>query len=141
MLNKAQVLGRLGQDPEVRKMQSGDDVANFSLAVTETWKDKQTGEKKEATEWINCVVFGGAAKVIEQYAKKGNRLYVEGKLKTRSWEKDGIKRYSTEVIVQGYNGTVQIIDWPNDEYNQDAHNQAKSNGYQPDNDMDDSIPF
>lgn len=140
MINKVTVLGRLGAEPDIRTMQSGDKVANLNVAVSETWKDKQTGEKKEKTEWVKCVVFGGVVSVIENYAKKGNRIYIEGKLQTRSWEQDGVKKYATEVVVQGFGGSVQIIDWPNNEYNQDAHNQAKSNGYQNDS-LEDEIPF
>lgn len=134
-MNKVQVLGRLGRDPEIRTMQSGDKVANFSLAVTESWKDKQTGAKKEKTEWIPVVVFGGAAGVIEQYAQKGNRLLVEGKFQTRSWEKDGAKKYTTEVVVQGFGGSIQIIDWPE----QGSSGQASLE--QPVDDMEDIIPF
>jgi single-strand DNA-binding protein len=141
MINKVTILGRLGAEPDIRTMQSGDKVANLNVAISESWKDKQTGEKKEKTEWVKCVVFGGVVKVIQDYARKGNRIYIEGKLQTRSWEQDGVKKYATEVVVQGFGGSVQIIDWSNDEYNQDAHNQAKSNGYQPQDDMADDIPF
>lgn len=96
-LNKVQIIGRLGKDPEVKNLQSGSTVANFSLAVSETWKDKQTGEKKEKTEWINIVLWGNAAEVAQKYLHKGDMCYVEGKIQTRSYEKDGITKYVTEV--------------------------------------------
>lgn len=96
-LNKVQIIGRLGKDPEVKNLQSGSTVANFSLAVSEQWKDKQTGEKKEKTEWINIVLWGNAAEVAQKYLHKGDMCYVEGKIQTRSYEKDGITKYVTEV--------------------------------------------
>lgn len=96
-LNKVQLIGRLGQDPEVKYMPSGDAVCNLSLATSETWKDKNTGEKKEATEWHRVVLFGRLAEVAGEYLKKGALVYFEGKIKTRKWEKDGETRYTTEV--------------------------------------------
>ncbi|MBC6401001.1 MAG: single-stranded DNA-binding protein [Ekhidna sp.] len=99
-VNKVILVGRLGRDPEVRHFESGAAVANFSMATSETYPDRQTGEKKEQTEWHNVAVWRkGLVEVVEKYVKKGDMIYVEGKLKTRSWEKDGITRYSTEVVV------------------------------------------
>lgn len=135
-MNRIQVLGRVGQAPEIRKTQNGDSVANFSVAVTEKWKDAQ-GQKQERTEWIPVVIWGKLADIAEKYVTKGARVYIEGKFKTRSWEKDGTKVYTTECVVQGFDGNLDIIDWPE---KQSAHNEAKANGYQPD-DIEDSIPF
>ena len=100
MLNKVQCIGRLGKDPEVRSLESGKAVANFSLACSEKWKDRVTGEVKEKTEWVNVVAWDPLAdKVIAKYLHKGDLVYIEGKLQTRSWEKDGVTRYTTEVLV------------------------------------------
>ncbi len=92
------LVGRLGKDPEVRHLENGATVANFSIATSETYKDRQTGERREQTEWHNVVLWRGLAEVAEKYVKKGDMIYVEGKLRTRSWEKDGITRYTTEVV-------------------------------------------
>ncbi|ATI15719.1 putative single-stranded DNA-binding protein [Bordetella phage vB_BbrM_PHB04] len=97
-LNKVQLIGRLGADPEVKYMQSGDAVCNFSLATSETWKDKASGEKKEATEWHRITMYGRVAEVAGEYLRKGSLVYLEGKNKTRKWtDKEGIERYTTEV--------------------------------------------
>jgi single-strand DNA-binding protein len=98
-LNKVTLIGNLGKDPEMRHFPNGDLVANTSLATTETWKDKNSGEKKEATEWHNLVFHRRLAEIAAQYLKKGSQIYVEGSIKTRSWEKDGTKHYMTEIIV------------------------------------------
>lgn len=97
-VNKVILVGRLGKDPEVRHLENGATVANFSMATSETYKDRQTGERREQTEWHNVVLWRGLAEVAEKYVKKGDMIYVEGKLKTRSWEKDGVTRYTTEVV-------------------------------------------
>ncbi|MEP1034028.1 single-stranded DNA-binding protein [Ekhidna sp.] len=97
-VNKVILVGRLGKDPEVRHLENGATVANFSLATSETYKDRQTGERREQTEWHNVVLWRGLAEVVEKYVKKGDMIYVEGKLRTRSWEKDGVTRYTTEVV-------------------------------------------
>lgn len=97
-VNKVMLVGRLGKDPEVRHLESGAAVANFSIATSETYKDRNTGERKEVTEWHNVVLWRGLAEVAEKYVKKGDLIYVEGKLRTRSWEKDGVTRYTTEVV-------------------------------------------
>lgn len=96
------LIGRLGKDPEVRHFENGGMVANFTMATSETYKDKTTGEKKEITDWHNIVARNQAADIIQKYVHKGDMLYVEGKLRTRSWEKDGITRYTTEVIVDNF---------------------------------------
>jgi single-strand DNA-binding protein len=105
-VNKVILIGNLGKDPEVRYFPSGDAVANATLATTETWKDKQSGEQKEATEWHNLVFPGKLGEIAGKYLKKGSKVYVEGSLRTRSWEKDGIKRYTTEIRV----GEMQMLD-------------------------------
>ena len=98
-LNKVQIIGNLGRDPEVRYTADGAAIANLSLATTSSWKDKNTGEKREETEWHRCVFYGKIAEIVGQYAKKGRPLYVEGRLKTRKWtDKDGIEKYTTEIV-------------------------------------------
>ena len=97
-LNKAMLIGRLGRDPEVRYTPDGLAVANFSIATSEEWKDKSTGEKKERTEWHRIVAFGKLGEICGEYLSKGKQVYIEGRLQTRSWEKDGVKRYTTEIV-------------------------------------------
>ena len=97
------LVGRLGRDPEVRHLESGVAVASFSIATSETYKDRNTGERRENTEWHNIVLWRGLADVAEKYLKKGDQVYIEGKLKTRSWEKDGVTRYTTEVVADNMN--------------------------------------
>ncbi len=116
-LNKVILIGNLGKDPEVRKMQSGDSVVNFTLATSETWRDKNSGERREKTEWHNIVVFNDQiAKVAEQYLKKGMKVYVEGALQQRSWDDQatGQKRYTTEVVLQKYRGELLMLDSRNE---------------------------
>lgn len=109
-LNKVQLIGNLGADPDIRTMGSGDKVANFRIATTEKWKDKASGERRERTEWHTVVVFGGAAGVVEQYLKKGAPVYVEGQLQTRKWQdQSGADRYSTEVVIKPYVGQLILI--------------------------------
>ena len=110
-INKVIIVGNLGQDPEVKYMPSGDAVANISIATSDTWKDKETGEKREKTEWHRVVFFGKLAEIAGQYLKKGSKVYVEGQLQTRKWQgQDGQDRYTTEIIVRGFNGTMQMLD-------------------------------
>ena len=97
-INKVILVGRLGKDPEVRYTPSGDAVANFNIATSETWKDKNTGEKQERTEWHRIVAWRKLGEICGEYLSKGRQVYVEGKLQTRSWEKDGVTRYSTEIV-------------------------------------------
>ncbi|MDY6910772.1 MAG: single-stranded DNA-binding protein [Chloroflexota bacterium] len=98
MINKTIIIGRLGKDPEVRYTQDGRVIANFSVATSEEWKDKATGEKKERTEWHRIVAFGRLGEICGEYLAKGKLVYVEGRLQTRSWEKDGVTRYTTEIV-------------------------------------------
>jgi single-strand DNA-binding protein len=97
-VNKVILVGRLGKDPEVRNLENGATVANFTVATSESYKDKTTGEKKEVTEWHNIVLWRGLAEIAQKYLHKGDMIYIEGKLRTRSWEKEGVTRYTTEVV-------------------------------------------
>ena len=110
-VNKVILLGNLGQDPDIRTMQNGKKVCTFSLATSDSWKDKETGEKKEKTEWHRVVVFNeGLVGVVESYIKKGTKLYVEGSLQTRKWTDDkGVEKYTTEIVIQGYGGRIDIV--------------------------------
>ena len=97
-VNKVILVGRLGKDPEVRNLENGVSVANFTMATSESYKDRTTGEKKEVTEWHNIVLWRGLAEVSQKYLHKGDLVYIEGKLRTRSWEKEGVTRYTTEIV-------------------------------------------
>ena len=97
-VNKVILVGRLGKDPELRTLENGASVVNFTMATSETYKDKKTGEKKEITDWHNIVLWRGLAEIAGKYIRKGDMVYIEGKMRTRSWEKDGVTRYTTEVI-------------------------------------------
>lgn len=110
-VNKATLIGNLGRDPEIRRTKSGEPVASFSLATTESWKDKTTGERKDRTEWHNVIVWNeNLVKVCEQYLKKGSKVYVEGKIATRDYEgRDGVKRRTTEIVLERYRGDIQIL--------------------------------
>ena len=111
-VNKVILVGNLGKDPEVRRMTSGEPVVNLSVATSETWKDKSSGERKEKTEWHRVVIFNeNLAKVAEQYLKKGAKVYLEGALQTRKWtDKDGAENYSTEIVLNRFNGTMVMLD-------------------------------
>ncbi|NOU07496.1 MAG: single-stranded DNA-binding protein [Hyphomicrobiaceae bacterium] len=111
-VNKVILVGNVGKDPEIRRTQDGRPIANLSIATSESWRDKNSGEKKEKTEWHRVVVFNeNLCKVIEQYVKKGAKLYIEGSLQTRKWtDQSGAEKYSTEVVLQGFNGTLTMLD-------------------------------
>ena len=111
-VNKVILVGNLGADPEVRRLNSGDPVVNFRMATSESWRDKTTGERKERTEWHNVVIFNeNIGKVVEQYCKKGTKVYVEGQLQTRKWQdQSGQDRYTTEVVLQRFRGELQLLD-------------------------------
>ena len=145
-VNKVILVGNLGNDPEIRHMPNGDAVANFSIATSEVWKDKNTGEQQERTEWTRCVAFRRQAEIVEQYVKKGSRLYVEGRLQTRSWDQDGVKRYATEIVVNEF----QMLDGRNSQQapasgqsSQAPAAPAQSGQTPPANfdNFDDDIPF
>ncbi|BAO20627.1 putative single-stand DNA binding protein [Pseudomonas phage PPpW-3] len=107
--NKVDLIGRLGNDPEVRYLQNGDAVCNISLATSETWKDKQTGERKEKTEWHRVVFFGKVAEIAGEYLRKGSECAIIGKLQTRKWEKDGATNYTTEIVVDSFRGELLLL--------------------------------
>jgi single-strand DNA-binding protein len=111
-VNKVILVGNLGKDPEIRRTQDGRPIANLSIATSETWRDKGTGERKEKTEWHRVVIFNeGLCKVAEQYLKKGAKVYIEGALQTRKWtDPQGVEKYSTEIVLQGFNSTLTMLD-------------------------------
>jgi single-strand DNA-binding protein len=115
-LNKVMIIGNLGRDPEVRSFQNGGKVCNLRIATSETWKDKNTGERREKTEWHSVAIFQeGLVRVAEQYLKKGSTVYIEGKLQTRKWQdQSGADKYSTEIVLQGYDGVMTMIGGRND---------------------------
>ena len=148
-LNKVLLIGRLGADPEIKQMVNGKSVARLSLATSNTWKDKNTGEKKEKTEWHRVVIFNeGLVNVVQQYVKKGAQVYIEGQLTTRKWkdEKSGIDRYSTEVVLQGFNSSFKILSSKNSQIENIQENDTEKSSLPndkniPANDLDDEIPF
>jgi single-strand DNA-binding protein len=111
-LNKVMLIGNLGKDPEMRRTNAGKAIANFSIATSESWRDKESGERQEKTDWHNVVIFNeNLAKIAEQYLKKGSKVYVEGQMKTRKWQdQEGKDRYTTEVVLSGFNGTLTLLD-------------------------------
>lgn len=149
-VNKVILVGTCGQDPEVKYLSNGNAVTNLSLATSEQWKDKQSGDKKEKTEWHRVVIFGKVAEIAGEYLRKGSQVYIEGKLQTREWEKDGIKRYSTEIVVD-MQGAMQLLGGKSsaDGGQQQAPRQQQAPQRQqqapnpaPDFDsFDDSVPF
>lgn len=108
-VNKVILIGNVGGDPEVRYLPNGNAVANITLATSDSWKDKQTGQQQERTEWHRVVFFGRIAEVVGEYVRKGSKMYIEGRLQTREWEKDGVKRYTTEIVVD-IGGQMQLLD-------------------------------
>ena len=148
-LNKVLLIGRLGADPEIKQMVNGKNVARMSLATSQSWKDKNTGEKKEKTEWHRVVIFNeGLVNVVQQYVKKGAQVYIEGQLTTRKWkdEKSGVDRYSTEVVLQGFNSSFKILSSKNNQIenirdNKDIKSSLPNDDSTNLNDLDDEIPF
>ena len=146
-INKVILIGNLGRDPEVRRMNSGDAVVSFGLATTESWRDKATGERKDKTEWHNVVIFNeNLGKVAEQYLKKGSKVYIEGQLETRKWQdKEGKDRYTTEVVLRNYSASLVMLDSRRDggggvEYSGGGAREIASGGGQS-FELDDEIPF
>ena len=147
-LNKVQLIGRLGADPEIKQMVNGKSVARISIATSQSWKDRNTGEKKEKTEWHRIVVFNeGLVNVVQQYLKKGAQVYIEGQLSTRKWkdEQSGQDKYSTEIVLQGYSSTLTMLGGTN-QNNASGSSQIKNNdldqtNQQNNSDLDDEIPF
>ena len=147
-LNKVQLIGRLGADPEIKQMVNGKNVARLSIATSQSWKDKSSGERKEKTEWHRVVIFNeGLVNVVQQYLKKGANGYVEGQLSTRKWrdEKIGQDKYSTEIILQGYNSSLTMLDGKSKVNNSNNPNEKSSlpndDISQDNSDLDDEIPF
>jgi len=145
-VNKVILVGNLGKDPEVRRMTSGDPVVNLSIATSESWRDKASGEKKEKTEWHRVVIFNkNLAEVAEKYLRKGAKVYVEGQLQTRKWtDKDGAEKYSTEVVLQNFRGELTMLDGRNDGQGGGGRERVGASeapaSFQRD-EMDDEIPF
>lgn len=147
-VNKVILIGNLGAEPEIKRTQDGRPIANLRIATSESWRDKNTGERKERTEWHRVVCFNeGLCKVIEQYVKKGSKVYIEGALQTRKWQdQSGADRYSTEVVLQGFNGSLTMLDsrtdsQPNTGGNDYADQSTGNKSYQGGGDIDDEIPF
>ena len=145
-LNKVLLIGRLGADPEIKQMVNGKSVARLSLATSQSWKDKNTGEKKEKTEWHRIVVFNeGLVNVVQQYLKKGAQVYIEGQLSTRKWkdEQTDQDKYSTEILIQGYNSSLTMLGGTsqNNISSQDNKHSIDDNKTASQNDLDDDIPF
>ncbi len=137
-VNKAMIIGRLGRDPEVRYTQDGRAIANFSVATSEEWKDKGTGEKRERTEWHRCVAFGRLGEICGEYLAKGKQVFVEGRLQTRSWEKDGVTRYTTEIVA----ANMQMLDSKGSAGGGGSYSgQEASQGPATPGPADDDIPF
>ncbi|GGI33569.1 MULTISPECIES: single-stranded DNA-binding protein [Bradyrhizobium] len=161
-VNKVILVGNLGKDPEIRRTQDGRPIANLSIATSETWRDKNSGERKEKTEWHRVVIFNeGLCKVAEQYLKKGAKVYIEGALQTRKWtDQSGVEKYSTEVVLQGFNSTLTMLDGrgggggggsfgdePGGDFGSSGpvssapRRAVAAGGGGRNNDMDDDIPF
>jgi len=148
-LNKVLLIGRLGADPEIKQMVNGKNVARLSVATSQSWKDKSSGERKEKTEWHRVVIFNeGLVNVVQQYLKKGANIYVEGQISTRKWkdESSGVDKYSTEIVLQGYNSSLTMLDGKNKSENTNLVSENKSslpneNTSQDVADLDDEIPF
>ena len=148
-LNKVLLIGRLGADPEIKQMVNGKSVARLSLATSQSWKDKSTGEKKEKTEWHRIVVFNeGLVNVVQQYLKKGAQVYIEGQLSTRKWkdEQSGQDKYSTEILIQGYNSSLTMLGGggrgiQNDNSSETISKNSDEASQIEQNDLDDEIPF
>ena len=135
-INKVILIGNLGRDPEMRQTDGGSAVANFSVATSETWKDKASGEQQERTEWHNCVAFARLAEICGEYLAKGSKVYIEGSLRTSTWEADGVKKYRTEVMVRD----MQMLGGDGQQ-RQSKPAQTDPNYVDDGSDLDDDIPF
>ena len=131
-VNRIILIGNVGKDPEIRSAQDGKMIASFSIGISESWKDKSTGERKSKTEWVNISAFGNIVSVIENYVKKGSKVYVEGSLQTTKYlDKQGVEKSQTKVILQGFNSTLQLLDGKKDAEDISRHSVDKGNGYAP----------
>lgn len=135
-VNRVIILGNVGANPDIRTTQDGREIANLSIATSDSWKDKTTGEKRDKTEWHNVVVFSeGLVKVIKQYVNKGSKLYAEGQLQTRKWQdKEGNDRYTTEIVLQGFGAKIVLLD-------SKSNNNGGDSFQNGNNSIDDNIPF
>lgn len=158
-VNKVIIVGTLGNDPEVKYSASGSAIANLSIATSERWKDKQTGEKKEQTEWHRVVIFGKPAEVAGEYLRKGSQVYIEGQLRTRKWtDSNGVDKYTTEIVIPQMGGVMQMLggkrddsghqqprqqsgQQPQRQQHQPPKQQSQQGGNEPPMDFDDDIPF
>jgi len=151
-LNRATIIGNVGKDPEIKSMSNGNRVANLSVATSETWKDKSTGEKKERTEWHRITVWNdGLIGIIEKYVSKGSKIMIEGQIQTRKYEKDGVDHYTTEIVLQGFGGQLILLGGKSENEARGATREqgeareipgVKSNYAQHDSyDLNDDIPF
>lgn len=155
-VNKCIIIGNLGRDPETRTFSNGDKVANLSIATSESWKDRNSGEKKEKTEWHSVAVFGQLADIAERFLRKGSKVYIEGKLQTRKWQdQSGQDKYSTEIVLQGFNSVLTMLDSPNGGGGADSGSQTAQRSSKPASkpqqsatdfgggfdDLDDECPF
>ena len=141
-VNKVILLGRVGNDPEIRTTNAGDKIANFRIATSESWRDKATGETKEKTEWSQVACVNETlTKAIEAYVKKGSLIYVEGQLQTRKWEKDGVERYSTEVVLQRFRGELVLVGGKGESGGGGGQEAAREVPQRQAFDLDDAVPF
>ena len=145
-VNKVILIGYLGADPEIRRLNSGDQVANFRIATSESWRDRNTGELQQRTEWHSIVIFNeNLVKIADEYLKKGTRIYIEGKLQTRKWQdQNGIDRYTSEIVLQKYKGELQMLSSSNSSEDKEeddmGHRYAVQKGHDTYN-VDDDVPF
>ena len=146
-LNKVLLIGRLGNDPEIKQMQNGKSVARLSVATSENWKDKNSGEKKEKTEWHRVVIFNeGLVNVVQQYLKKGAQIYIEGQLSTNKYtDSNGVEKYSTQIVLQGFNSTLKMLGGGSrtgdSSSDQSSSSSLPSDEINPPSDLDDEVPF
>jgi len=144
-LNKATLIGNVGKDPEIRMTKDGREIASFSLATSDVWKDKSTGEKREKTEWHKIVVFSPPLiELIKKYVKKGRKLYVEGSIQTRKWmDQNNAERYTTEIALQGFNSVLILLDesGTNRQFGEDAAENSGEKHFEVEDDINDNIPF
>jgi single-strand DNA-binding protein len=142
-LNKACILGNVGKDPEIRHTGDGKPIVNLSIATSESWRDKASGERKEKTEWHRVVIFNeNIAKIAEQYIRKGSSVYIEGQLQTRKWtDKDGVDKYSTEIVLQGFNSVLTLLGGKQEAARPDPEQEFKSAVKQSFLALDDEVPF
>jgi single-strand DNA-binding protein len=140
-VNKAIIVGNVGKDPEVRTMQSGDKIVNLSVATSESWKDKASGERKERTEWHRVVIFNqGIAGIAEKYVRKGSKVYIEGQIETRKWtDGNGVEKYSTEIVLRPFRGELTLLS--SQEKNSSYDDDQPAQKPVPVDDMEDEIPF